>query len=244
MHTSSPLVFSDEVLFTEFNNARITNQFLLVKQMIEGDYERADRTVNELLGLLLNSSLPTPIANLVVYGLLDIFMFYTKHSPYNQKGFSKEWIFTFSEMNTVITSENRTEVQSLLLEFYHRIKEIENTRKNKSKIGEIFDYIGKNFRDPQLTLTSLAETFQLNHTYISNIFKKEYGYNVLEIINSKRVTEAKDLLENTNLSVSKIAKEVGYYSYRTLTTSFKRIEKMTPTEFRELKKNFKLNNCR
>lgn len=121
--------------------------------------------------------------------------------------------------------------------------QILNTDDNKLYCIVVGDIPGDiNFKDPHLTVNGIAEKFQLNTTYVSNMFKKEVGYNILQLIHIKRVEESKDLLENTELSISEISVRVGFYNHRTFSSIFKRVEKVTPSEFRQMKKTFKLNS--
>ncbi len=227
--------------FEVFTNERIQKQFQIVKQLIEGDLESADQSISELLGLIQRSLLPNHVKKQVVYGFLDILMFKIQHLSLPKEGIRKEDLLSFSEINNMLTTNDFLEIENMLLVIYRRIIEFENHLKNSSKMKEVLNYIDTNYRDPELSLNSIAQNFELNHTYVSNTFKKEFGYNILELIQIRRITEAKYLLENTKLSVSEIAYKVGYYSYRTLSNIFKRLEKMTPTEFRELKENYKSN---
>lgn len=227
--------------FGVFTNERIQKQFLIVKQLIEGDLESADQSISELLGLIQRSPLPNHIKKQVVYGFIDILMFKIQHLSFTKEGTKKEDLLSFADINKMLTTNDFEEIERMLLVIYRRIIEFENHLKNSSKMKEVLNYIDTNYRDPELTLNSIAQNFELNHTYVSNTFKKEFGYNILELIHIRRITEAKYLLENTQQSVSEIAYKVGYYSYRTLSNIFKRLEKMTPTQFRELKENFKSN---
>lgn len=229
------------VEFEVFTNERIQKQFLIVKQLIEGDLASAEQSISELLGLVQRTQLPNHIKKQVVYGFLDILMFKIQHLSLAKEGTKKEDLLLFSEINQLLTTNDFQEIERMLLVIYKRIIEFEHHLKNSSKMKEVLNYIDTNYRDPELTLNSIAQNFELNHTYVSNTFKKEFGYNILELIQIRRITEAKYLLENTKMSVSEIAYKVGYYSYRTFSNIFKRLEKMTPTEFRELKENFKSN---
>ena len=51
--------------------------------------------------------------------------------------------------------------------------------------------------------------------------------------NTTRLTEAKKLLNETELGISEIASKVGYYSGWTLARVFKRYEGITPTAYRK-----------
>lgn len=228
----------DKDEFANFNNERIIKQFELVQKFYTRDTETAGETVRELLQLLTESRLPDYLNNLLVYGLLDIFLLYSMHFI-PLEGYTSEDIINLNDISKILNLTSKEDIKNYFLKLYERVENFENTLKNQSKMGIVLDYINENFTNPQLTLSTIAKKFNLNNTYISNMFKKEFGYNILEVIHMKRISESKHLLEDTDLSISQISESVGYYSHRTFSNTFKRLERVTPTEFRIDKINFK-----
>lgn len=98
---------------------------------------------------------------------------------------------------------------------------------------DISGYIDEHFTDPDLTVGALSERFGMTTANLSLMFKRKLGISPLEYIQQKRVEEAKRLLGSTQMKVSDIAKNVGYYDSRPLMRAFRRIEGTTPAEYRE-----------
>jgi two-component system response regulator YesN len=73
--------------------------------------------------------------------------------------------------------------------------------------------------------------------YISQLFKQETGLNYHEYLMRLRVDSAKRLLSTTDLSISQIAEMVGFQDYRGFYLVFKRLEKITPSAYRDLNQN-------
>lgn len=94
-------------------------------------------------------------------------------------------------------------------------------------------YISTHY-DQALTLTDIAKQFYISKDYLSKLFKKTTGLNVVEYINSIRLTEAKKLLETTNRRISLIGEDVGFGT----TTHFSRVFKggtgLSPQQYRKL----------
>ena len=104
-------------------------------------------------------------------------------------------------------------------------------------VEEIKAYIDSHYTAPDLTVGALSDRFHMTAANLSLLFKRKLGVSPLEYIQIKRVSEAKCLLEATQMKVSDIAKSVGYYDSRPLIRAFRRIEGVNPAEYRDQKKN-------
>lgn len=71
-------------------------------------------------------------------------------------------------------------------------------------IYNIADYISDHYAE-SISLDGLAGIFYLSKFYLSRSFKEVTGYGVNEYVNILRTKRAKQLLEETTLSVSEIA---------------------------------------
>ncbi len=49
-----------------------------------------------------------------------------------------------------------------------------------------------------------------------------------------RVEQAKNLLKNSNMKISEIAEIVGYYDQLTFSKMFKKLEGISPSEYRKI----------
>lgn len=103
----------------------------------------------------------------------------------------------------------------------------------QQKISEIATYINNNHQDG-ITLKLLARKFGLSPSYLSKSFKKVTGFNFVEYKNNVRVKEARRLLQETDLNVTKIAGIVGYNNITHLGRIFKDITGYSPLKYRKL----------
>lgn len=99
------------------------------------------------------------------------------------------------------------------------------------KLKEILKYIDANYSMP-LTLSCLADRFDLSVSYIARLFKNELQTTSVDYINSVRISAACDLLLNTNHSIAEISEKVGFNNQHYFTIVFKKLYKMTPSQFR------------
>ena len=84
----------------------------------------------------------------------------------------------------------------------------------------------------RLTLEGVAQHVFLNKSYISQMFMKQLGINFVSYLESVRIYKAQELLQNTDMSVTKIAEETGYASQSYFTKAFKKRVGMSPLKYR------------
>lgn len=102
----------------------------------------------------------------------------------------------------------------------------------------IVDYIDREYHNPDISLTMVAERFNLSETYLSSLFKEQTGINFSDYLELIRMDKAKKLLCESELPVGEIARQVGYSSANTFGRAFKRTHGVNATVF---KKNKLLN---
>lgn len=93
-------------------------------------------------------------------------------------------------------------------------------------------YIDSHYKE-QLDLDQLAEEAHINKYYLAHTFREEYGISPISYMNSRRIQESKYLLRETDLSLSQIARILGFSSASYFSQSFRRSESITPMEFRK-----------
>lgn len=86
----------------------------------------------------------------------------------------------------------------------------------------------------KITLDDVAKQVFLNRTYVSQLFKKHLNVSFVDYLESVRISHAKDLLVNTQLSVSQVSERVGYANQSYFTKVFKRNTGFSPQSYRQL----------
>lgn len=99
--------------------------------------------------------------------------------------------------------------------------------------GKVINLISKKYMEPDLSVEMICDCLGKSRSYLSRMFKENTGMNLLDYLHTTRLTEAKKLLNETDLGISEIASKVGYYSGWTLARVFKRYEGITPTAYRK-----------
>lgn len=118
------------------------------------------------------------------------------------------------ELNRVVTCPSGTKEN-------HRMEQLQ----------PIIDYIDKNY-SLNITLKDLARIVDLSPQYICRIFKECMNMRPFEHLAKKRIFESKKLLIETDLSITDVAKAVGYNDCSYFCVVFKRQEGVSPADYR------------
>ena len=97
-------------------------------------------------------------------------------------------------------------------------------------------YIRSNYATP-LKLPQLAEKFGISYPNFRRLWQKRFSGSPHQLIMVLRNTEAKDLLQATNLSIGDIAKRTGFDEQRYFTRFFRTINGITPSDYRNISRN-------
>lgn len=100
-------------------------------------------------------------------------------------------------------------------------------------IQEAIFFIHDNYKK-QICLKDISELLNISNQSLIKIFKKYLHRTPLRWINLFRVSKAKELLKYTSLSIKEITYEVGFENPYYFCRFFKKIENMTPSEFRNI----------
>ncbi len=100
-------------------------------------------------------------------------------------------------------------------------------------IRSVVNYIDQHLA-MELTLSSLAETFDKNASYLSNAFKKEVGETLTTYINKQRIQASLRYFNTTNLSVAEVAELVGVSDFGYFSKLFKKYVGFSPREYKKM----------
>lgn len=107
----------------------------------------------------------------------------------------------------------------------------DNSRIKKYNISEIKDYLDDNYKK-DISLHSLEDKFFINRFYLTRLFKNTYGITINDYIAHKRISKAKELIRFSKLNIEEIAMECGYADPNYFSRVFKKIEGISPHEYK------------
>ncbi len=97
-------------------------------------------------------------------------------------------------------------------------------------------FLQEHFHEP-VPLQKLAALEGYNLTYYCEWFKKITGLTPHAYLQKLRLSQAKHLLSQTDLSILQIAQQVGYEQQASFTRLFQIHEKMAPSTYRQKSRN-------
>lgn len=126
-------------------------------------------------------------------------------------------------------------VEERLFSFACKIKkEMEAVQTNSSIqiIDKVKEFVNKNYKNPELSLSSAAEFACVSTGYLSGLFKKEAGTNFVKYLTDVRMEKSMELLRTTDMKAYEIAYETGFANPHYFSVSFKKYTGMSPSDFR------------
>lgn len=84
----------------------------------------------------------------------------------------------------------------------------------------------------KLTLAEVAEKIYVSQWHLSKLLNKEMKKNFSEILNEKRIEEAKKMLSDSSLRIGDVAERVGFLDLAHFSRVFKKIEGISANEYR------------
>ena len=131
---------------------------------------------------------------------------------------------------------------ALSLELYKLLMELisadspseKQTGRYDSLLQDVKDYVALHLSE-RLSVKELADRVYMSSTHFSRVFKQQTGLSPYEYIQLSRLNRAKELLHQTDMSISGIADAAGFNSESNFIHSFSQNTGMTPNKFRKLK---------
>ncbi len=104
---------------------------------------------------------------------------------------------------------------------------------NEKLSSSIREYVSSKYRDFNLSLASIAETFNISESYLSTFFKEQEGETLSSFIQRKRMAEASSLLiSEKGIPIKTIAANCGYPNTSSFRRAFNRVYGISPSEYR------------
>lgn len=105
--------------------------------------------------------------------------------------------------------------------------------RTRLSLADTVCYINRHFTEP-VTLEALAAYASLSPFYFTRIFTKETGMTPHQYIIATRINLAKFLLKTTDIQIKEVGYASGFSSESSFCTTFKKWERITPSEYRSI----------
>lgn len=108
---------------------------------------------------------------------------------------------------------------------------IVKSRFNRDNVLKILEYCSTHYKE-DITVETVAETLSISRSCVSHIFSSRICMNFCDYINSLRLSEAEELLQNRSYSITEIANLSGFPTIRTFNRAFLKRYGTTPSNYR------------
>ena len=134
-----------------------------------------------------------------------------------------------------ITSQIRKKI--ILLQFIHELWKkgfiVENDTTGRNTVEkEMVSYIQQNYMW-KILLREFGEQFHLSEKYISRYFKEHFHITLSQYVTYLRLEHAKQMLQETDISVTEVAMQSGYQNISYFIRSFKKTYGVSPLKYRK-----------
>jgi AraC-like DNA-binding protein len=119
----------------------------------------------------------------------------------------------------------QTQARKLILDNYHK-------HTNTNRFAFVVEYIKANIHD-DITVDKLSNLCYMSKPTFFRCFKREFGISPVDFVIQERIKAAKRLLTDLNVTISQACYAVGINNLSYFFKLFKRVEGITPNEFRK-----------
>lgn len=144
-----------------------------------------------------------------------------------------EYPFEQDSISHELIKAYMTEFLSYVVRHPSLSDESESNNVTDTTIEGAIRYINANY-DKSISLEDIAATSGYSMSYFSKRFKETTGMGYKEYLTSVRIQAAKQLLSSTTKSISEICFLCGFTNSNHFSTKFKQIERMSPTQWRNM----------
>lgn len=142
-------------------------------------------------------------------------------------------------MNALKGYDSVKELSACLKEILSEFEDLgsQYTMRQKERLSyKIKKIIEENYNQHFLGLCYISEQVGVSTSYVSKVFKEEYGIGVVEYMNELRIEAAKKLMEKEGITIKEVAEQVGFTSDIHFIRIFKKYENITPGVYKRQNK--------
>lgn len=132
------------------------------------------------------------------------------------------------ELNNVDVNDEWGFVESISL----IISKYCSSQEHIGQFADVIQFVENNFANYELSLVIVAEHAGLSKSKTSRLFKTYTGESYIDYVTRLRMEKAKELLEETDLSVKEILQQVGYLDITNASKKFKTYYQINPSAYR------------
>lgn len=209
----------------------------LIDQALNAMSKGAENVIEQILTENFDKRILSPgqFANLKFALFVTISRIINQLPPKSIKKFYEEGGIDYKELEQCNT---RAELKNMLMQMLSIIiTSIDTQKKSQSTsfAADVMEYIAANYQN-DIALTDISRHFNLSASYLSMLFKNNFGENFKEYLNIYRIKKAKEIINSGSyVTVKDLAAMVGFNNSDTFIRVFKRYEGVSPGQYQNRK---------
>lgn len=223
-----PAVIEDTLSFSEV----LEKEKKLCRSLSAGDYQTAKVLWAEMQDVLSLRTCSPQEARARLLGVISLMSSVLSELPPEipcsiTRAFSVEQLQRHPDLDGMLATIR--DALSELAEFASR----DNMPQGNVAEQQFICYVNENLTDPNLSVSVIADHFNMSPSYFSKRFKKASGENLLDYIHRERLNLVKQLMQKKpDSTLKELCDLVGYTSPLTLNRAFRKYEGITPSDYR------------
>jgi len=205
----------------------------MINLILARDRDKVEQYMTELFAQYLQSSdAPYPkLLHLIIILMSQIL------GSLAQEGYDIEPLIDQVDLLQLQQCQNQQELKRMLLLQIGQIMDYlfivgKQTEDSNPMVSQALDYMERHYAS-NLSISDIASNIGITPSHLSRIFKVEVGKSPIEYLTELRVTTSKTLLKEQGKSLQQISESIGYNDAQTFIRTFKKMEGITPGEYRK-----------
>lgn len=195
--------------------------------------ETLDGRIRELMDFLRHTAM-SPFAFRMIYN--DVIDVLTRdHAREMEQESSAREIY---DIFTLSSCQSLDDLDSMLRKLCDDLltQETPDDSGKHDMMDSVTEYMQAHFQDPELSMTAIADSFDLTTARLSMAFKERMGMPPLDYLTLLRCEKAKELLIKRDDPIRDVGLQVGYYDSGSFIRRFKQQTGMTPLQYRRARR--------
>ncbi|MDF2924208.1 MAG: AraC family transcriptional regulator [Paenibacillaceae bacterium] len=233
------ILFYDELLSAGNEQVSSYPQELedeLIRNIRQGNAIEAEHQIHQLFASFQSFTQSPEAAQLASSGLLHALIKVSDELKVNRytEAHSESEVLRASKTETM--DELKDHMIQLCREICEHVLGRKESRNFKLR-DEIIAFLHERYMDNTLSLEVIADQFGMSSSYLTRFVKDQTGHSLIRYLDQLRMAKAKELLLNGEENLMEITNEVGYVDVSNFIKKFKKMEGVTPEQYRKLRKN-------
>ena len=201
---------------------------LLYDALVEIDFEKAGMITDVLIEILKKHCDNGFLCASLYYDVFNAY--YNACTKLEADGNERPLDMEFLDIQDTQTMVEM--IMNIKEQFKLYIEDYSEEKSDKNVVSKVIDYIDENITNYELSVSMLADCFNISMSNLSHQFKAQMNCTISGYITEKRFAYAGELLLKTDYTVNTIAELLGYSQARSFIRKFRQYYGMTPIEYR------------